>query len=289
MEWDSVAGIHEVQQIATSLNLNTNEIQTITTSVEDVNEVQIITSSAIHQGEVQAITVSPPPGENNLDSLYSFSLKLDTTAKGGSPQYSGEISATSDASGSRDSLQEILGSMVNIHPHPTVTMSAMNPDGGHTYSVTFPPSMGDVPELQVYLTDVPVSVTTVENANLLDGFFRLEYLGEVTGPIPVDANESEMQTALNELTTIYGVEVKRSEADEQNGFSWKIEFTSDNNGGNLDDLIIHTEDVETTSAAGGASVVIAAGGTDGSFIQGNFTIGFGKCIYASTKRNSCTN
>ncbi len=238
--------------------------------------MQFITSSATPLGEVQAITVSPPPGENSLDSLYSFSLKLDTTAKGGSLQYSGEISATTDASGSRDSLQEILGSMVNIHPHPTVTMGAMNPDGGHTYSVTFPPSMGDVPELQVHLMDLPVSVRTVENANLLDGFFRLEYLGEMTGPIPVDADESELQTALNDLSTIYGVEIERSEADEQNGFSWRIEFTSDKNGGNLDDLIIHTEDVETTVAGGGASFAIAAGGTDGSFIQGNFTIGFSK-------------
>ena len=147
-----------MQQVSTSLNLNTNEIQSITTDVDDVNEIQIVKTSATPQGEVQTVTVSPFPGETSVDSLYSFSLQLDTIFTGGSLQYSGEISGTAEASGSRTSLQEILGSMVNVHSYPTVTKSGTNPDGGHTYSITFPASMRNVPQLQVYLSDIPVSV-----------------------------------------------------------------------------------------------------------------------------------
>ena len=62
IEWDKEAGVPEVQRIATSLDLGANEVQSITTAMEDVNEVQVITTSAAAQGEVQLITVSPPPG-----------------------------------------------------------------------------------------------------------------------------------------------------------------------------------------------------------------------------------
>ncbi len=265
----------EVQRIATSMNLDTNEIQTITTSVEDVDEVQEITTSATPQGEVQTITISPPPGEISLNSLYAYSLKLDTTNTGGSIQYSGEISGTADASGSKSSLQEILGAMSNIDALPEVSKSGMNPDGGHTYSVTFPTSMRDVPELEVYLSDVPVSIETLENANLLQGFFRLEYDGDITEPIPINADESQMEIALEGLPSIDDVVVSRSMSDDQNGFSWTVQFVSDKNYGNLDILIVHADDVTTTNVVDGASVLVTSV-TDGSYIGGNFVINFGE-------------
>jgi hypothetical protein len=268
VEWDSKKGISEVQRIATSLNLDTNEIQTITTSTEDVDEVQIITSSATPQGEVQTITVSPPPGENSLDSLYGYSIKLDTSITGGSVQYSGEISATADASGSRSSLQEILGAMSNID-------SGMNLDGGFTYSVTFPTSMRDVPEMEVYLSDVPVFISTLENSNLLGGFFRLEYDGDISEPIPIDANESLMEIALEGLSSIDDVIVLRSPSDDQNGFSWTVQFVSDENSGNLDSLVVHSDDVTTSNIIGGASILVTSE-SDGSYIEGTFVIRFGE-------------
>jgi hypothetical protein len=275
VEWDSKKGISEVQRIATSLNLDTNEIQTITTSTEDVDEVQIITSSATPQGEVQTITVSPPPGENSLDSLYGYSIKLDTSITGGSVQYSGEISATADASGSRSSLQEILGAMSNIDSPPQISKSGMNPDGGFTYSVTFPTSMRDVPEMEVYLSDVPVFISTLENSNLLGGFFRLEYDGDISDPIPIDANESLMEIALEGLSSIDDVIVLRSPSDDQNGFSWTVQFVSDENSGNLDSLVVHSDDVTTSNIIGGASILVTSE-SDGSYIEGTFVIRFGE-------------
>ena len=71
VEWDKEAGIPEVQRIVTSQNLNTNEIQTITTSTPDVNEIQAIRTSATSQAEVQAVTVSPPSGDATVDSAMA--------------------------------------------------------------------------------------------------------------------------------------------------------------------------------------------------------------------------
>lgn len=275
MEWDDKAGTPEVQRISTALNIDTNEVQTITTTVDDVDEVQSITSSATQQGEVQAITISPPPGENALNYQYGYSLKLDTLATGGSIQYSGEISATSDASGSRSSVQEILGAMLNIDALPQVSKSGTNPDGGHTYHITFPISMRNVPELEVYLSDVPVSIATLESANMLEGFFRLEYNGDITEPIPIDADESQMQIALNQLSSIGNVHVIRSPSDNQNGFTWTVRFLSDENKGNIDDLIVHTDDVSTTNIIGGGSILVTSV-INGSYIEGTFLIKYGK-------------
>jgi len=95
VEWDRIP---EVQ--------HSNEVQAITTSTNDVNEFQIIQSTATPQGEIQTSTV---------DALYSFSLVLGTTNSGVSIQYSGQISATADASGSRSSIEESQGeSMVKL-------------------------------------------------------------------------------------------------------------------------------------------------------------------------------
>jgi len=123
-------GVSEVQRIANSLYLDSNEVQKINTTVEDINEIQIVTTSATPHGEVQTITVSPPPGESSLKSLYIFSLKLDTISTGGSLQCSGEISATADGSGSNSSMSEILGAMPNIHFPPLISKSDVNPDSG---------------------------------------------------------------------------------------------------------------------------------------------------------------
>ena len=62
-------------------------------------------------------------------------------------------------------MQEILGSMSNIPEMPTVVKSPPNADGGHTYTVTFPTSLRNIPQMQVFVSDVPVSIETVEDAN----------------------------------------------------------------------------------------------------------------------------
>ena len=250
-------------------------MQTITTSVDDVDEIQIVKTSATPSHEVQSITVSPIPGESSLNSVLSYTLKLDTTAFGGSIEFSGKISATAESESSPYSLSEMLGAMKNIASPVTVTKSGMNPDGGHTYWVTFPTSMKDLPQMEVHLSDVPVVISTIENPNLLRGYFLLEYSNEVTDPISYDASKEEMQNALEMLDSIGKVQVSRSDSDEQDGYSWTIRFLSEINGGNLDDLIVHPKGLTSTNTTvGGATVQIAKGGTNGSFIEGHFVLVF---------------
>eukprot|EP00804_Cyclotella_cryptica_P021433 CCRYP_005783-RA/>CCRYP_005783-RA protein AED:0.00 eAED:0.00 QI:831/1/1/1/1/1/3/2372/6166 len=273
VEWDKEAGIPEVQRIVTSQNLNTNEVQTITTSAPDINEIQVIRTSATALAEVQAITVSPPTGDASVNSAYSFALSLDTIDTGGSLQYSGQISANAEADGSRSSVAEMIENMANVHGRPSVERTSMNPDGGHTYLVTFPISMGNVPEMTVLMSDLPVSVSTVQHGNQLEGSFRLEFMGELTADIAFDASSFEMQRCLEDLDKIGAVSVARSKADEQGGFSWEIEFVSDTNAGNVESIVVHGDGLRTSNPIGGAYIE-HSGGRDGSYISGSFTLSF---------------
>lgn len=266
-----------MQRIATSLNLNTNEIQSITTSVPDLNEIQVVQTSATPQPEIQEITVSPPSVDSTVYTAYSFALILDTIEVGGSIQYSGQISANAAADGSRSSLAEILENMSNIMGRPTVERSTINPDGGHTYTVTFPISMGNVPQFEVFMSDVPISISTLQEGNEIEGSFRLEFMGELTADIPFDASESELQKHLENLNTVGAVSVSRSLADDQKGFSWGIEFLSDVNGGNVDSIIVHSDGLRTSNPIGGATAQLLHT-RDGSFISGSFTIDFRRSL-----------
>jgi len=242
----------------------------------DVNEVQVITTTAAPKAEIQALIVSPPPGHFNLDASWSYSIQLDTSARGGSVQFSGQISSTAGADGYRGSVSDVLGSMMNINEIPLVSKSEQNPDGGFTYTITFPLAMGDVPEMEVYLSDIPVSVTTLEEGNILGGSFRLEFDGEITEQIAFDSSSSLLQSKLEKLPSIGSISVIRSSPDSQNGFSWRIEFTSDQNSGNLNNIICHGEGLTTTNIKGGAEVNVGSGGIDGSYIRGSFQVEFGK-------------
>ncbi len=254
--------------------MNANEIQSVTTSLRDVNEVQIITTSATAIGEIQAITLSPPPGQSSLDPRWSFSLSLDTSFVGGSLQYSGQISVTAKAMDGRDSVSSILGAMLNMDGTPSVIKKPKNEDGGYTYLVLFPTSMKDVPQLDVYLADIPVSIVTLQNGNVLGGSFRLEFQGETTSDIPYDADAAEIQQQLEMLSTVGKVSVYRSNANEQNGYSWEVEFLSDQNSGDLENLITHGELLTTTNPDGHANIEISPGGIDGSYIKGSFQLEF---------------
>lgn len=181
-------------------------------------------TSVTAKAEVQAIIVSPPQGDLTIDSAYGFAISIVTINVGGSLQYSGQISSNAAADGARTSLAQILENMANVHERPMVERSGMNLDGGHTYLVTLPSSMGNVPEMEVFMTDLPVSITTLQQGNELEGSFWLEFMGELTSDIPFDASSFEMQHSLENLGTVHAVYVSRSMADEQSGYTWEISF-----------------------------------------------------------------
>ena len=144
LEWDTNPGVQEIQTITTSTYTGPNEIQSFTTYAKAIPEIQIVQSFATSVSpEVQMITITGATGG------YFF-LELDTTAQGGSLQYSGYIYSNYQASGSRESVQQIISEMSNVKPYGSVivTDSTINSES-YEYMVTFPQAMGDVPVMKV--------------------------------------------------------------------------------------------------------------------------------------------
>ena len=66
------------------------------------------------------------------------------------------------------------------------------------------------------------------------------------------------------------VDVTRSGPDNQRGFQWTVTFTSELNGGNVDQMVPVTTDLKGT----GASAVVTTL-TDGNELDGTFNVTFG--------------
>ena len=109
VDWDTHAGIREIQTIQTSVYLEPNEIQTITTAATHVNEVQIVATKADDVNEVQTISLSVELG---ITLGGSFTVVFDDSASGGSAQESGSIMVGATATGSAHiSMEEIIEAM----------------------------------------------------------------------------------------------------------------------------------------------------------------------------------
>jgi hypothetical protein len=88
-----------------------------------------------------------------VDSAYSFfAFSINTI----------NVSSNVTAYGSRSA---------NVHKRPTVERSEINPDGGHTYLVTFQ-NQWAMCEMEVLMSNPPVSIMTLHQGNELKGSFR---------------------------------------------------------------------------------------------------------------------
>ena len=120
----------------------------VRTTASDVNEVQQIKTS-------------------NVASGY-FTIKYDTTSTGGSLQESGPImfDAPAAATGSRNSVEEILESMSNIGQ---VTVTREGSSGSYWYNVTFTTDDHDLPQLSLGTSQLTGAGADVEFKTLQDG------------------------------------------------------------------------------------------------------------------------
>jgi len=273
VEWDTDPGNQEIQTITTSTFTGPNEIISITTSAADVDEVQQIRTTADHIREEQLITTSCDP-YNTLSG--TFTIKLDTTATGGSVQTSGVIgydAAAEDGNSNgspvtytggndRSSMQSILEAMTNIDQTDSdrvnVTRSAPDSEFGYTWTVTFPYSMGDVPQITLGSnslggTGANVAFRTVTEGNILRGSFRVTYSGATTIDIPYNALDVDVKDALEALAPVETVDVVRTGPDHQRGYVWTVTFTSDVNSGDLD--IMTTEYADTLTGTGAHALI----------------------------------
>ena len=276
VEWDTDPGLPEIQTLTTSTYTGPNEIQSITTYASDINEVQVVKTFATEIQEVQRVKITE--AEDGF-----FFLELDTTATGGSIQYSGYIEVNFPGSGSRHSVEDIINEMSNVAEFGTVNVTRNIIDSEeYEYVVTFPVSMGNVPEMRVHTAELYPSgtanaeVSTVTDGNILGGTFRLTFEEQTTADIDFDASEAEMREALERLTTIGSVEVTRSAVDDQHGYEWTIEFTSDMNDGDIDILVADTTSLTVSSTDGEANINITA--TDGNELSGSFTLEYGGSV-----------
>ena len=272
VEWDTDPGVQEVQTITTSTYVGTNEIQTIATKLEGKNEVQTVQTYSDEVQEVQKITIK------HATSGSYFFLKLDTTNTGGSVQFSGDIPVNAEASGSGNTVAEIISEMSNIDSPVVVTSNIISE--GTEYLVTFPASMGDVPTMEPFVDkllpqgEATATVETVDHGNIISGTFRLSFEGATTDDIPFDATPTVMRERLEALPGIETVEVSVSEADNQRGYYWTIEFTGAQNDGNVvEDIKAVTTGLSVSNpvkAVNGARIAVTT--VDGYEVGGTFTL-----------------
>ena len=169
VEWDTNPGVREIQTIQTTTVNGSYEIQSLTTSAMARPEVQVVTSAAQAVGDIQQITVTGATGG------YFF-VALDTSSSGGSLQYSGNIYVSYPASGTTDGrdAENIIAAMNNVDFGVVVTRAQGSSSGNYVYLITFPPSMGNVPQMTVIsssLTPVPTAVASV--STVVDGYVTM--------------------------------------------------------------------------------------------------------------------
>jgi hypothetical protein len=272
VEWDTDPGVQEVQAISTSTYTDANEIQVITTTAADQDEIQLVTTNTSVLYEIQTIETTC------VGTLGgTFSVGLDTSSSGGSNEMSGEISFDADATGDYLSMKTILENMQNIGENNIIDVEVEVVDSSKNtkkWTITFSNKLGDIPELYLRVssltgTGADVQFATIRDQNLLGGSFRLSYQGYTTASIPHDATGGEVATALESLSTIDTVNVKRVGPTRHGGYNWTITFTSDYNGANLPELIPTYDDLE-----GEGSSAIVTTIQDGNELGGYFNVSY---------------
>ena len=289
LDWDSDPGTREVQALKTSVQVHLNEVQMVSTTTLNSDERQIVRSYATPIGEVQRIvvknSVSGQDGSATGHGGGSFSLLLDTTSMDGGPgsvQRSGDIEVGYPASSSggtvRRSVASIISRMANVGVTVTVTKNVIDFET-YEYLVTFPSSMGDVPQLTADVTKLEpkgkatVNISTERQGNVIEGTFTLLYKGTSTTPIRSDATEAEVRAALETIEAIREVQVTRGPRDAQHGYAWTVDFTSLHNDGDLAALVPeYTTSLTTTSTSGCAMSVTS---THGNQLEGTFDLSYG--------------
>ena len=152
IEYDTEPGVRQVQAIKTDVDLGPNEIQTITSSADDVREVKVMYTKAADVNEVQTITTFANPGETLSGT---FTVTFDTSTDGGSIETSSPISFDAAADdGSMTSVKSILEAMKNIDT-VNVTRAPYGEDqnifDAYTWTIAFTGegNEGNVPQLRL--------------------------------------------------------------------------------------------------------------------------------------------
>ena len=189
---------------------------------------------------------------------------------------SGEISYDASPMNGYLSVKNILEGMKNIGAGGVVdvTREAILPvsQSAFMWTVTFATHLGDIPQLTLRTSSLTglgagVQMSTVDDQNLLGGTFRLSFGGYTTASIPHDATGGEVANALEALPPVDIVVAERLGSDDQGGYNWTVTFTSDFNGGNIEEMVAVYDELEGIGA--GAYVHTLR---DGNELSGTFNV-----------------
>jgi len=201
----------------TEMQKGVTELQTVivtadTGFVREIQSIAALSASGAVGGNMN-ITLS---GASNY-VLVSSTAPADAVASGGNGQ----------------SMQERLQTLSNV-VQVSVERILVPSDNGirsnYMWLITFFDPVGDVPTLQVsssHLTGSSPRVDVVEvikGHSPLSGTFTLSYLGEYTNDLYFDASAEIMKETLEDLPSIYEVDVHRD--DLGNGYRWWVTFVS---------------------------------------------------------------
>jgi len=283
VDWDTKPGVREIQTLQTSVYLEPNEIQTVTTTATHVDEVQIIATKTDDVNEKQTISLSVELG---ITLGGSYTVIFDDSATGGSAQESGSIMVDAAATGSSHiSMEEILEAMPNVGD---VTVTRTGVAGAYVYTVEFVGNERNIPQLKLGSSSLTgagadIAFATTVQGNQLGGSFSLTFDGKTSEPIKYDASASDVKAVLQKLSPSIGevdVATLASSIDAQWGRSWKVTFTSDTNKGDVAKMgVVYTGLTGTNAKAFVCADAENAGdcsthttSVKGNQLGGNFTL-----------------
>lgn len=270
VEWDTDQGVEEVQRIHVRPTVGATEVQTLTTSADDVDEVQSVHTAASRVPEVQTVTTTALAGET-LGGSFALSFDGYVTA---------DIAHDAAAAGSLASFESSIEALLNVDD-VTVTRTGPDLQGGYEWSVTFHEPAADQPQLRVVRSGLTgagasVDIDTTQHGNQLGGSFTLSFEGETTTTLDFDASEADVESALQALQGVGDVEVSRAPftgsdaATAEGAYSWYVTFV---------DTQMHDGDVPALTASSaqlsgtGAAIVVCTDGetTNSTLLPAAFT------------------
>merc|ERR1711871_1722826 len=177
---------------------------------------------------------------NEIGGSFTLTYKKETTSAIRHDANASEVAAA-------------ISTLSNIR-NVAVTRNQSDAEGGYIWTITFTHDEGDLVKLgsvsSLTGTGAAITIKEIQKGNVIDGTFTLSYKGQTTHPIVYNAPANgvgSFKEELMKLTNVDYLEVTRSTADEQRGYTWTITFRDDRMQG---DLPLLTAGVDMLSGTG---------------------------------------
>jgi len=157
------------------------------------------------------------------------------------------MNITTDANSAND-VKYRLEALSTIGRVATTCVDSIEYPGANkvrTWTITFETNAGTLPTLianDIDLTPGGGGATIVASSlqsgtsSTVSGMYTVEFDGQKTGYLDSDITAIKLKSALEALTSIGTVDVIRSDADENNGYTWTVTFLTES--GNRKNMVV---------------------------------------------------